>query len=80
LYGESCNITDTCIQGLTCLGGVCGCLASQYYNQTTCKSRLPSGSYCNNQDICAEGLVCSGLYCKCNGTQFYDQASLTCRD
>ncbi|KAI8792422.1 deleted in malignant brain tumors 1 protein [Biomphalaria glabrata] len=79
LYGESCNITDTCIQGLTCLGGVCGCLASQYYDQTTCKSRLSAGAFCYGQDVCAQSLVCSGSYCRCQDSQYYDKSSMTCK-
>uniref|UniRef100_A0A2C9L6M9 CUB domain-containing protein n=1 Tax=Biomphalaria glabrata TaxID=6526 RepID=A0A2C9L6M9_BIOGL len=80
-YGHSCTSSNTCINGLTCYRGVCGCTQTQYYYESTssCKPRLSHGGYCSSEAICDQELVCENSLCSCPKHQYYDRSSDYCK-
>ena len=80
-YSAACLKEDLCDTrySLSCINQTstlsnCSCLASQYYNGSTCNTLLTYQSPCTSSIQCNSnlGLLCSSSYCICNATQYYN--------
>ncbi|XP_055889532.1 prion-like-(Q/N-rich) domain-bearing protein 25 isoform X2 [Biomphalaria glabrata] len=79
-YGNSCT-TSTCIGGLVCLDGHCGCSYNQYYDNISrfCLPSVNFGYSCRRSEECFQGLVCRDSVCACTTSQYYNYDTRYCR-
>ncbi|XP_055889426.1 uncharacterized protein LOC106050622 isoform X1 [Biomphalaria glabrata] len=78
-YGHVCNSTHRCSDDLDCLGGICSCNVSFYYDITTghCTKPLLHGAMCvpSINNMCATDFTCSTdrmntTRCLCSSDQY----------
>ena len=87
-YNQTCTssstnyMCQTLTQGTNCIGGICKCSTSEYFNFANgkCETLLSVNAICNQIDACNSGLglSCQNGVCLCNSTtQFWYISSCT---